>query len=146
MAHYPLDHHLRQPYRFLAALGGLYLLLFGVIGIAVTAGEPFFHRGSDWVLGLRTNPATSWVSAVVGLVVLAVAIIGGNLHHRVNLVLGYGIAGYAMVVMTMIQTDANVFNVSMINVIVFVVIGLVLIVAGLYGRVGPVSESSASAA
>jgi hypothetical protein len=146
MAHYPLNHHLRQPYRFLAGLGGLYLLLFGVIGIGVTAGEPLFNRGSDWVLGLRTNAAASWVSAVVGLVVLGVAIIGGNLHHRVNLVLGYGIAGYAMVVMTMIQTSANVFNVSMINVIVFAVIGLVLIVAGLYGRVGPVSESSASGA
>jgi hypothetical protein len=145
MVHYPLDHHLRQPYRFLAALGGLYLLIVGVIGIAVTAGEPFFHRGSDWVLGLRVNPASAWLGAVLGLVVIAAALIGGNVHHRVNLTLGYAICGYAMVVMTMIQTGANVLNVSMVNVIVLALVGVVLIVAGLYGRVGEPSPSASSA-
>jgi hypothetical protein len=136
MAHYPLNHHLRQSYRFLAVLTGLYLLLVGVIGIATTAGDPFFHRGSDWVLGLRVNPAAAWLYAVIGLIVLAAAVVGGNVHHRVNLVLGWGIAGLAMVVMTMIQTDANVLNVSMVNVIVLTLLGLVLLTAGLYGRVG----------
>jgi Domain of unknown function (DUF4383) len=136
MAHYPLNHHLRQSYRFLAALAGLYLLLVGVLGIATTAGDAFFNRGSDWVLGLRVNPASSWLYAVVGAVVLAAALIGGNVHHRVNLVLGWGLAGVAMVVMTMIQTDANVLNVSMVNVIVLVLLGLVLLTSGLYGKVG----------
>lgn len=136
MAHYPLNHHLRQTYRFLAGLAGLYLLLFGVIGLGTTWGDPFFHRGADWVLGLRTNPAAAWLATLTGLVLLAVVLIGGNVYHRVALVLGWGICGFAMVVMTMIQTDANVFNVSMINVIVFALVGLVTLVAGLYGKVG----------
>jgi hypothetical protein len=136
MAHYPLNHHLRQTYRFLSALAGLYLLLVGVIGIAMTAGDPFFHRGSDWVLGMRVNPAASWLFAVGGVIVLAAALVGGNVHHRVTLALGWGIAGLAMVLMTMIQTDANVLNVSMVNVIVLTLLGLVLLTAGLYGRVG----------
>jgi len=136
MAHYPINHHLRPTYRFLAALAGLYLLLVGVIGIATTAGDAFFDRGSDWALGLRVNPASSWLYAVLGAVVLAAALIGGNVHHRVNLVLGWVLAGIAMVVMTMIQTDANVLNVSMVNVIVLVVLGLVLLTSGLYGKVG----------
>jgi hypothetical protein len=136
MAHYPVNHPLRPTYRFFAGLAGLYLLLFGVIGLGETWGDPFFHRGSDWVLGLRTNPAAAWPATLVGLVLLAVVVIGGNVYHRVALVLGWGICGFAMVVMTMIQTDANVLNVSMVNVITFVVLGLIALVAGLYGKVG----------
>jgi hypothetical protein len=146
MAHYPLNHHLRQTYRFLAGLAGLYLLLFGAIGLARTWGDPFFHRGADWVLGLRTNPASAWLATVAGLVFVAVVLIGGNLYHRVVLVLGWGICGFAMVVMTMIQTDANVFNVSMVNVITFVVLGLVALLAGLYGKVGTADTARAEEA
>jgi hypothetical protein len=140
MSHYPLNHHLRQPYRWLTAAAGLYLTLFGVLGIFVTWGDPFFHRGSDWVLGLRTNPAAAWLSTVVGLIVLAAALIGGNLHHRVNLAMGWGILGAAMAMMATIQTDANVLNASMVNVVVLTVLGLVILVGGLYGKVGSDEE------
>jgi hypothetical protein len=141
MAHYPLNHHLRQPYRWLTAAAGLYLTLFGVLGILVTWGDPFFHRGSDWVLGLRTNPAAAWLSTVVGLIVLVAALIGGNLHHRVNLVMGWGIMVAAMVLMATIQTDANVLNVSMANVIVLSILGLVVLIGGIYGKVGSEQDS-----
>jgi hypothetical protein len=144
MAHYPLNHHLRQTYRFFAGAAGLYLLLFGVIGIGQTWGEKFFNQDAGvWVLGLRANPAASWLATLAGLVVLAAALLGGNVHHRVNLVLGWGLCGFAMVTMTMIQTDANVFHVSMVNVIVLTALGLVLLVAGLYGRVGSAEASHA---
>ncbi|MGX6606906.1 DUF4383 domain-containing protein [Micromonosporaceae bacterium Da 78-11] len=136
MAHYPLNHHLRQTYRFLAGLAGLYLVLFGVIGLGKSWGDPFFHRGHDWALGMRTNPAAAWLATLAGLVILAVVLIGGNVYHRVALVLGWGVCGFAMVVMTMIQTDANVFNVSMANVIVLGLLGLIVLTAGLYGKVG----------
>ena len=143
MAHYPLNHQLRQTYRLLTAAAGLYLLLFGVIGLAMTWGDPFFHRGSDWALGLRTNPAASWLATVAGVVILAAAALGGNLHHRISLVLGWGLCGFAMIVMTMIQTDANVFNVSMVNVIVITLLGLIVLVGGLYGKVGSDEQSKA---
>jgi hypothetical protein len=146
MAHYPVNHHLRQFYRVLAGLAGLYLLLFGIIGIAQTWGEPFFHRGGDWALGLRTNPAAAWLSALVGLVVLGAAVVGGNLQHRVGLVLGWGICGFAIVVMTVMQTDANVLDVSMVNVIVLLVLGLVILASGLYGKVGSAEASRAEEA
>jgi hypothetical protein len=145
MSHYPLNHHLRPLYRFLAGAAGLYLLAFGVIGIAMTWGDPFFNRGPDWVLGLRTNPAASWLGALAGLIILGAALAGGNLLHRVSLLMGYGVCGFAIVVMTMIQTDANVLNVSMANVIVLIVIGLVVLVAGLYGKVGSADASRAEA-
>lgn len=145
MAHYPVNHHLRQAYRLLAGAAGLYLLLAGAIGLARTWGDPFLHRGSDWALGLRVNPAASWLLLLTGLLALAAAVIGGNLHHRVTMALGWGLCACAMVVMALIQTDANVLNVSMANVIVLTLLGLLLLIAGLYGQVGP-SESSGSAA
>src|SRR4029450_1797031 len=82
MAHYPINHHLRQPYRFLAALVGLFLLLFGVLGLAESWGDPFFYQGSDWVLGLRTNPAASWLSTLAGLVVIARTVLCGHAAHQ----------------------------------------------------------------
>jgi|SRR4051794_38901439 len=141
MAHYPLNHHLRQTYRFIAGLAGLYLLLFGVIGIATTWGDPFFDRGHEWVLGLRTNPAASWLATLAGLVLVAVVLIGGNVFHRVAILLGWGLCGFAVVTMATIQTDANVFNVSMVNVIVLLVLGLAVLTAGLYGKVGTVDAA-----
>ena len=141
MAHSPLNHPLRQTYRFLAGAAGLYLLITGALGLIRTWGDPFFHRGSDWVLGLRVNPAASWLILVAGLLALAAAVAGGNVNHRVNLVLGWALCGFAMVVMALIRTEANVFNVSMINVIVVAVLGLVLITAGLYGKVGASGSS-----
>jgi hypothetical protein len=136
MAHYPLDHHLRPVYRFLSALAGLYLLAYGIIGVATTWGDPFFHRGSDWVLGLRTNPAAAWLATLAGAVLLVALLLGRNAYHHVAIVLGYGICGYSMLVMAFLQTDANVVNASMANVIAQTLIGLIVLTAGLYAKVG----------
>jgi hypothetical protein len=51
-----------------------------------------------------------------------------------------------MVVMTMIQTDANVFDVSMANIIVLTALGLIVLVAGLYGKVGTAEAGRAEQA
>jgi len=137
MAHYPLNHHLRQTYRFLAGLAGLYFTLVGIIGLAKTWGDPFFDRGGGaWVLGLRVNPAAAWLYTIAGVVLLAVVLIGGNLFHRVAIVLGWGLCGVSVLVMAFLQTDANVLHASMTNVIVTIVLGLVTLTAGLYARVG----------
>ena len=136
MAHYPLNHHLRPVYRFLAALAGLYLLAFGVIGLGATWGDPFFHRAPDWVLGLRTNPAAAWLATIAAVLLVAGILIGGNVFHRVALVLGWALCAFGVYLMAFMQTDANVFNASMVNVIVLVLLGLIVLTAGLYGRTG----------
>ncbi|OJF15159.1 hypothetical protein [Couchioplanes caeruleus] len=135
MAHYPVNHHLRQTYRLFAGASGAYLALVGVVGVGVTWGDPFFHRGHDWVLGLRTNPAGAWLTALLGLAVLVAVLLGGNVHHHGSLVTGWGLLGVSMVLLALIQTDANVLNVSMVNVIVLTLLGLVVLTAGLYGKV-----------
>ncbi|GAA0542833.1 hypothetical protein GCM10010172_25370 [Paractinoplanes ferrugineus] len=136
MAHYPLNHHLRPVYRFFAGLAGLYLALFGIIGVASTWGDGFFHRGADWVLGLRTNPAAAWLYTIIGVLLLLAVLVGGNFYHHVTLIMGWVLAAFGVLIMAVIQTDANVLNASMVNVIVTIVLGVVALCAGLYGKVG----------
>lgn len=136
MAHFPLNHHLRQTYRFVAALAGLYLLVAGVIGVLQTAGAPFFDRsGGAWSLGLRVNPAGSWLLVLLGALILAGAVIGGNVHHHLSMVVGWGVLGIAMFVLAAMQTDVNVVHASMVNVIALTVVGLAALLAGLYGKI-----------
>jgi hypothetical protein len=143
MAHYPLNHHLRQTYRFFAGLAGLYLTLYGVLSLAATWGDPLFHRGTDWALGLRANPAAAWLYAVVGVLLLAVVLLGGNLYHYVALGIGWGLCALGTLVMAFLQTDANILNASMSNVIVTIVLGLIVLTAGLYGKVGSTAAARA---
>jgi len=55
-------------------------------------------------------------------------------------VLAWGVLAVAMALMAVIQTDANVLNASMINVIVLTLVGLAILVGALYGKVGSDEE------
>lgn len=137
MAHYPVNHHLRPVYRAVAGLIGLYFLAFGILGTAASWGDPLFDRGAVWVLGLRTNLAWSLLAAVLGVVVLAAVVIGGNLYQRVTTVAGWGLLVLAVFHLAVLQTEVNILNFSMVDVLACMVAGLLLITAGLYGRVQP---------
>jgi hypothetical protein len=147
MPHYPLNHHMRQTYRFIAFLAGAYLVVTGVIGVASTWGDSFFGRdGHSWSLGLRVNPAGAWLLVVLGLIVVAATLAGGNVHHNVTVVTGWAMCAIAVLIMTTMQTDANAVDASMINVIVLLILGLVTLTAGLYGKVGSHEAARAEAA
>jgi Domain of unknown function (DUF4383) len=136
MAHIPINHPLRPLYRTLSGLIGLYILVFGIIGVIQTAGDPLFDRGDVWVLGLRTNLAFAILSVIYGAVLLIAAVIGGNLEHMVNLGAGLVFIAVGLVMMTLMQTDANILNFSMVNSIVSFIFGLLVLTAGLYDKVG----------
>ncbi|MFE0589517.1 DUF4383 domain-containing protein [Micromonospora echinospora] len=137
MPHFPVNHPARPLYRAFAGLVGLYILVFGVWGVVQTWGEPLFDRGSDWVLGLRTNLAFSLASVVFGIVLLIGASRRSNLGHYMNLTAGvvFMVTGVAM--MSVLQTDANFLNFSMSTVVVSMIFGLLLLATGLYDKVGP---------
>lgn len=137
MVHYPVNHQFRHAYRLLAGLIALYYLAFGILGLIRTWGDPIFGRDGEWVLWLRTNPAMSVLALLGGAVVLGAALVGGNAHHWVSMVAGWALAVLGVAVMAFLQTEANVLDASMVNVIVYLVSGLLLITAGLYGRVEP---------
>ncbi|MEO3775435.1 DUF4383 domain-containing protein [Micromonospora sp. B11E3] len=145
MAHFPVNHPARPFYRALSGLIGLYILLFGVWGTVVTWGDGLFGRGSDWVLGLRTNLAFALVSVVFGAVLLIGATRRSNLGHYMNLTAGVVFLVTAILMMTVLQTSANFLNFSMSTVIVSMLFGLVLLATGLYDKVGPTDHAHAHA-
>ena len=144
MAHYPVNHRMRGFYRVLAALAGLYLVVYGIVGIITTSGTDFFARGPYWALGLRANPAQSWLLLLFGIVVAVAAFMGENVHHRYNMLAGWGLIVLAVVFMSTMRTEANVLNFSMVNVVVFIALGLTILCTSLYGKVERDPERAAA--
>jgi len=137
ISHLPVNHPLRPLYRALATIVGLYVLAFGIVGVARTVGTPLFARTNlPWVLGLRTNLAFALLSVAAGALLVVCTLIGRNLDFLVNLVGGILFMVVGMAMLGLMQTNANVLGFSMTNCVVSLVLGTVVFAAGLYGRSG----------
>lgn len=136
MSHFPVNHRLRPFYRGLAFLAGVYLLLFGIIGAIKTAGDPFFDRGDVTVLGLKTNPAFAILSIVAGAIVLIGAIYGRNIDHFINMYAGGVFMAVGVFGLLIVRSDLNKLNFTVATCVVSSLLGTVLLIAGLYGKVG----------
>ncbi|GAB3797798.1 DUF4383 domain-containing protein [Micromonospora zhanjiangensis] len=135
MDHNPVNHPARPVYRALAALTGLYLVIFG--GLALINGGEFFGQDPGVkVLGQGINPGGGLVLAVLGLIALAAAVIGRNVDTRVNRALAYLLAAIALASLAVSHTGANILNVSVVTCIVLMTLSMVLLMAAMYGRVG----------
>ncbi len=135
MAHFPVNHPLRPVYRVVAALAAIYVLLFGIVGLTKTSGMGLFEQhGLPWVLGLRTNLAFAILSVVAGAVLLLVQLVGRNIDVVVDVVGGLVFMLAGMLMLGLMQTDANFLGFSMVNCIVSFVLGMIFFAAGLYGR------------
>jgi hypothetical protein len=134
--HTPVNHPLRPFYRALAAIAGLYLVVFGVLGLVGSDGEKAFGRSELSVLGQRTNLTFAVICLIVGVVVVAGVLIGRNLDVAVNTYLGWTLLALGTLSMLFSHTDLNVLNFSILTCVVSYVVGLVLVTAGLYGKVG----------
>jgi uncharacterized membrane protein YczE len=135
--HLPVNHRMRGFYRFLAGLAALYCLVFGIVGLVSTGSHDFFGIGGMDALGLRTNTAFSVLSIVFGAVILAAVVVGRNLDHRLNLIVGPAYLVVGILMLALMDSHANFLNFEMSTCIVSFVIGCVLLTSGLYGRVGP---------
>ncbi len=135
-SHIPVNHRFLPLYRTLAALVGLFCLVFGVIGVIETASDSMFHRGNVVIMGLHTNLGFAIVSTIMGAMVTVGAIVGGNLDHFLNLLAGIVFLVSGMLMMALLRTNANFLNFQMSTCVVAFTIGIVLLTAGLYGRVG----------
>jgi multisubunit Na+/H+ antiporter MnhC subunit len=138
--HNPVNHPLRPLYRVIAALAGLYLIAFGVIGIIVTSGNGLFGQPDERVLGQGANMFWCIVSLIIGAVVLAVTVIGRNLDTEVNKVIGWALVVIGTYELAVSRTDANFLKFTISTVIVTYIVGLALIMAGYYTKVAPPSE------
>ena len=147
MSHFPVNHHLRPLYRVLSGICGLYVFLFGLLGLFDTSGSPMFDQDTNAsVLGLRTNLGFSVLSIVIGAIVLLSVVVGRNLDVHVNRAVGWLFLVAGMAMLTLLRTDLNFLNFSVATCIVSFVIGLTLITAAMYGRVGSAADARAEEA
>ncbi|GAA1884709.1 DUF4383 domain-containing protein [Asanoa iriomotensis] len=141
--HNPINHPARATYRVLAGLIGLYLVVFGGIGAAVTGGDGLFAQVGGSVLGQGTNLANSLLSIVLGAVVLIGTALGRNIDAAVNRVFSYVLMAIGLATLATIRTDANYLSHTLATSIVIMILGLGLLLAGMYGRVGTDEEHDA---
>ncbi|TLS47245.1 DUF4383 domain-containing protein [Streptomyces montanus] len=131
--HLPVDHRLSTVYRIGAGLMGLVLLAFGILGLVDKVG--FFDTGGDRVAGLNTNGALSVLSICVGLLLFVGMVIGGNFASTLNMVFGVLFILSGFVNLALLDTDLNILAFHMQNVLFSFVVGLLLMIFGMYGRV-----------
>ncbi|PCG83896.1 DUF4383 domain-containing protein [Streptomyces sp. WZ.A104] len=131
--HLPVDHRLSRVYGVGAGFFGAFLVMFGVLGLLDRIG--FFSTGGDTVLGLNTNGALSTLSIMIGVVLLAGAVIGGNLASTLNMVTGVAfiVSGFAN--LALLESDYNFLAFELQNVLFSFVMGVLLMTFGMYGRV-----------
>lgn len=133
MAHFPINHPARPVYRAIGTLIGLYLVLFGILGFFV----------DDTVFGQRTNAANSAVSVVIGVIVLGATLVGRNLDVTVYKVVGYALMALGLLTLAFLRTDANFLNHSITTCIVWMILGIALLLAGMYIKVGSTDDVTA---
>ncbi|GIJ25865.1 hypothetical protein Vqi01_10270 [Micromonospora qiuiae] len=141
--HTPVNHPAQPIYRAIGGLAGLYLVVFGVLGFFTGSGEPFLGRGDAQVLGQGTNLGFAVFSVLVGGLVLVGTAIGRNLDVLINQWTAYLIMVVSLAGLSFIRTEANFFNMSVTTVIVLMMVSLVLLMAGMYGKVGSDEEHEA---
>ncbi|NKQ26107.1 DUF4383 domain-containing protein [Streptomyces galbus] len=129
----PVDHRLATVYRYGAGLCGVVLLVFGVLGFADQL-RPFDTDGSS-VAGMSTNGLLSLVSVVFGLLLVAGAVIGGDIASTLDIVVGslFLLSGFAHTFI--LDKPANLLDFGMSNVFFSYAMGLLIATFGMYGRV-----------
>ncbi len=117
-----------------AVLVALFLLVFAVLGFA--SGQRFFSTPGEPVLGMSSNGLLSTVSVVVALVLLAAAAHSARTASTVMLILGPLFLLSAGVNAIVLGTRLNWLAFSISNVLFSLVVGLLLLLLGAYGRIG----------
>jgi hypothetical protein len=143
MGHNPVNHPLRPIYRALGAVTGLYYVVFGVVGLIVTAGDGLFANDTDRVLGQGGNLAWSIAAIVIGAVILFGVVTGRNLDVAIDKYLGWGLLAVGTFSLAVIRTDANFLNFSIATVVVTYLAGLVLIMTSYYSKVAASEDAGA---
>ncbi|WP_442815650.1 DUF4383 domain-containing protein [Streptomyces sp. NBC_01795] len=132
--HMPAHHKLSRIYRVGAGLVGAGLAGFGILGLVDQIG--FLDTGGDRVAGLNTNGALSVLSVVVGMLLFYGMVRGGNFASSLNITLGalFVLSGFAN--LALLDTGFNLLAFGLQNVLFSFVVGLLLLIFGMYGRVG----------
>ncbi|GAB3363351.1 DUF4383 domain-containing protein [Modestobacter lapidis] len=116
-----------------ALVVALFLLLFGVLGLS--GGLDFFSTEGEDVLGLSSNGLLSVLSLVTAALLIGADLRGPRVASTVMIVIGSLFLLSALGNLAALRTSFNVLAFEMSNVLFSVVVGLVLLVLGAYGRI-----------
>lgn len=129
----PIDHRLSQVYRFGAGLGGIFLIIFGSLGLA---NHPsFLDTHGKNVIGLSSNGTLSVLSIVMGAVLIVGAVVGGNFASNLNMIVGLLFILSGFVGLIVLDGSANRLAFKIPNVIFAFAFGFAVLTFGMYGRV-----------
>jgi hypothetical protein len=136
-----VDERVFAVQRLGALLVGGTLLIFGLL--ASTTGVPFLATHGERVLGLSSNGLLSALSLVVAAVLFWAAVRGPGVASTVMIVLGVLFLLSALGNLAVLHTRVNFLAFQMSNVLFSIVVGLLLLLLGSYGRVsGHLPETS----
>jgi hypothetical protein len=120
---------------------GLFLLVFGLVGL--TRGLPLLTTHGQRIAGLSSNGLLSLISVVVALVLIGAAARGPRVASTTMMVLGVLFLLSALGNGAVLDSGANLLAFQTSNVVFSVVVGLLLLVLGAYGRIsGNLPEDS----
>jgi hypothetical protein len=117
-----------------AVVVGLFLLVFGLLGLA--RGQEFFSTRGPTVLGLSSNGLLSTLSVVVAVVLLAAAFRSPRAASTAMLILGPLFLLSALINSFVLGTRLNWLAFELSNVIFSVAVGVPMLLLGAYGRIG----------
>ncbi|MCP2165364.1 DUF4383 domain-containing protein [Goodfellowiella coeruleoviolacea] len=133
MDRYLTQHPLNRVYRLGAALFGVGLTIFGVLGL--TNRLAYTSTQGQLVLGLSSNGLLATISVLVGVVLVAAAVVGGAVASTTMIVIGLLFLLSGLVNLFVLNSPAlNLLAFQMQNVVFSVVSGMLLLFLGLYGR------------
>lgn len=116
-----------------AVVAGLGLWVFGMLGL-VNRLEFLSTQGQS-VLGLSSNGLLSVISLIVGTVLVGAGIRGGRQASTVTAVIGALFLLSGLGNLAVLDTAANLLAFRMPNVVFSLIVGMLLLFLGLYGRV-----------
>ncbi|RBY78364.1 DUF4383 domain-containing protein [Geodermatophilus sp. TF02-6] len=117
-----------------AVVVALVLLVFGLLGFANQLA--FFSTRGERILGLSSNGLLSTISVVMALVLLVAAARSPRVTSTIMIVAGSLFLLSALVNLAVLRTSFNILAFQFQNVVFSVVVGLLLLVLGAYGRIG----------
>jgi hypothetical protein len=129
----PGPHPVHRLHRVGAAAVGAFLILFAALGL--TEGLAWLGTNGTWVLGLSSNGLLSVISLVVGALLVVSATRSGPTASTMSIVLGVAFLLSGMANMLVLNTSLNILAFRLPNIVFSVLIGLLLLVLGSYGRI-----------
>ncbi len=109
------------------------IFVFGVLGFA--GGLDFFSTDGEPILGMSSNGLLSLISVLTAVLLVIAALRSPRLASTVMIVVGTLFLVSALANLAVLRTSFNILAFEFANVVFSVLVGLVLLLLGAYGRV-----------